>query len=180
MGLGSPEITFCPQFLHFPGGFAHHLHVNSLFKRRGILGMKKTLCVGAFALAVVGLLSDPPASQANEFAADSSQQFQMPASIDIGRIRSVLRLTAEQERYWPPVEAALRNVARQQAGAEPAGFVRRISRRVVSIVLNSAAVERLAVAARPLIAVLDNDQKQAASGLAQEMGLGPVVMAALK
>jgi len=57
---------------------------------------------------------------------------------------------------------------------------RRLSRRVVSIVLNSAAVERLAVAARPLIAVLDDDQKRAASGLAQEMGLGAVVVAALK
>ena len=142
--------------------------------------MKKTLCVGAFALAVVGLLSDLPASHANELAAESSQQFQMPTSIDIGRIRSVLRLTAEQERYWPPVEAALRDVARQQARVEPAGFVRRISRRVVSVVLNSVAVERLALAARPLIAVLNEEQVRAASGLAQEMGLGPVVMAALK
>jgi len=50
---------------------------------------------------------------------------------------------------------------------------------VVSIVLNSAAVERLAVAARPLIVRLDDGQKQAAGQLAQEMGLGPVVMAAL-
>ena len=142
--------------------------------------MKKTLCVGAFALAVVGLLSDLPASQANELAAESSQQFQMPASIDIGRIRSVLRLTAEQERYWPPVEAALRGLGHQQGRPEPEGLVRKVSRRVVSIVLNSAAVERLAVAARPLIAVLDDNQKRAASGLAQEMGLGAVVMAALK
>ena len=47
------------------------------------------------------------------------------------------------------------------------------------IVLDSAAVERLAVAARPLIAKLDDEQKQAASELAQEMGLGSVVMAAL-
>jgi hypothetical protein len=92
----------------------------------------------------------------------------------------VLRLTSEQEPYWPPVEAALRNIARQQAQVEPAGFVRRISRRVVSVVLNSVAVERLAIAARPLIAVLNEEQMRAASALAQEMGLGPVVMAALK
>ena len=104
----------------------------------------------------------------------------MPAAIDIARVKNVLKLTREQELYWPPVEAALRDIARRQASSEPAGFVRRISHRVVSIVLNSVAVERLAVAARPLIAVLDDDQKQAASGLAQEMGLGPVVMAALK
>ena len=51
--------------------------------------------------------------------------------------------------------------------------------RMVSIVLNSAAVERLVVAARPLIAKLDDQQKQAAGQLSQEMGLGSVVMAAL-
>jgi hypothetical protein len=136
--------------------------------------MKMTICAGAFALATIGMLSDLPASRANEFAAETSQQTQ----INIGRIRSVLRLTAEQERYWPAVETALRDIARKQAHPEPAGLVRRISNRVVSIVLNSTAIERLAVAVRPLIASLSDDQKRAASGLAQEMGLGSVVAAA--
>ena len=65
------------------------------------------------------------------------------------------------------------------AGRESDGFVHRVSRRLVQIVLDSATVERLAVAARPLIAKLDDRQKQAAGELAQEMGLGPVVLAAL-
>jgi hypothetical protein len=142
--------------------------------------MKKTLCAGVFALAAIGLLSNIPATYANDLATAASEPSQTAASIDVVRIKSVLRLTSEQERYWPPVEAALRNIARQQAQVEPAGFVRRISRRVVAVVLNSAAVERLAVAARPLIAKLDQEQMRAASGLAQEMGLGPVVMAALR
>ena len=103
----------------------------------------------------------------------------MPASIDVGRIKNVLRLTQEQERYWRPVEAALRDLARHQEPVESDGYVRRVSRRVVSIVLNSAAVERLVVAARPLVAKLDDQQKQAAGQLAQEMGLGAIVMAAL-
>jgi hypothetical protein len=106
-------------------------------------------------------------------------QGQMSASIDVGRIRSVLRLTQEQERYWRPVEAALRDLAHHQERVESDGFVHRVSRRVISIVLNSAAVERLVVAARPLIAKLNDEQKQAAGQLAQEMGLGSVVMAAL-
>jgi hypothetical protein len=139
--------------------------------------MKKIIFASAFALATLGL-SDIPATSASEYA--NFEQAQMPAAVDIARVKNVLKLTREQELYWPPVEAALRDIARRQAPSEPAGFVRRISHRVVSIVLNSAAIERLAVAARPLIAVLDNDQKQAASGLAREMGLGPVVMAALK
>jgi hypothetical protein len=48
---------------------------------------------------------------------------------------------------------------------------------MVSIVFDNAAIGRLAIAARPLIAALDNDQKQAAAAHAQEMGLGPVVAA---
>jgi hypothetical protein len=142
--------------------------------------MKKTLCAGVFALATIGLLSNIPATYASDLDTGAAEQSQSAASINVARIKSVLKLTTEQEPYWPPVEAALRDVARQQVRAEPAGFVRRISRRVVSIVLNSAAVERLAVAARPLIAKLDQEQMRAASGLAQKMGLGPVVMAALR
>ena len=142
--------------------------------------MKKIVCAGVFALATIAFLSDIPATYANDLASAAAEQSQLAASINVTRIKSVLRLTAEQEPYWPPVEAALRDVARQQARAEPASFVRRISRRVVSIVLNNAAVERLAIAARPLIAVLNQEQMRAARVLAQEMGLGPVVMAALK
>jgi hypothetical protein len=131
--------------------------------------MKKTLCAGAFALAIMGLLSTMSAASAAE----------MTTSINVGRIHRVLNLTPAQERYWRPVEAALRDLARHQERHDSDGFVRRISHRVVSIVLSSAAVQRLASAARPLIAVLDDRQKQAAGQLAQEMGLGPVVMAAL-
>lgn len=136
--------------------------------------MKNTFRAGAVALAIAGLLPAIPAAAAGGASVMSEQAM---ASIDIGRIKSVLKLTPEQEPYWPPVEAALRDVARRQAQSEPAGLVRRISRRVVSVVLDSAAIRRLAVAARPLIAKLDAQQMQAASGLAAEMGLGPVVAA---
>jgi hypothetical protein len=136
--------------------------------------MKKILCAGAFALAMAGLLPGMPA-RASEFAAEQGPQ----ASIDIPRIKSVLKLSPDQVRYWAPVEGALRDLARHQAHDESEGLVRRVSHRAISIVLTSAAIERLAVAARPLIAVLSDEQKQNARGLAQEMGLGPVVMAAL-
>lgn len=137
--------------------------------------MKITLCAGAVALAIIGFLPTIPAAHASESATFGAELGM--TSIDIGRIRSVLRLTPEQEPYWPPVESALRNLARRQAQAEPGGLVHRVSRRVVAVVLDSAAIQRLAVAARPLIAVLDAEQMQAANGLAQEMGLGPVVAA---
>jgi hypothetical protein len=140
--------------------------------------MRWTLCAGAVALAMIGVLSFAPASQAREFNS-GSEYGQQSASIDIARIKSALQLTPSQERYWGPVEAALRELGHRQAQTENEGLVRRISHRVVSIALNSQAIRKLVVAARPLVNVLNEQQMQTAHGLAQEMGLGPVV-AALK
>lgn len=136
--------------------------------------MKKTLWAGAVALAVTGLFVTMPAAQAYDRVAGIERA---ATAIDIGRIRIVLQLTPEQARHWPPVEAALRDIARRQAPGGEGGLVQRVKRRVVSLVLDSAAIRRLAAAARPLIASLDTSQLIAASGLADEMGLGPVVAA---
>lgn len=136
--------------------------------------MKKMIFAGVLALAALGLLSVATTSFADEMAGLAVQE---TASIDIARVKRVLQLTPDQERYWPPVEAALRDIARRQENAEPAGLVRRISHRVISIALDSAAIGRLARAARPLIERLNDDQKQGALALAQEMGLGPVLAA---
>jgi len=140
--------------------------------------MKKIFCAGAVALAMLGLLSTVTISCADELNY-APEQSGLQTSIDISRIRSALQLTAEQERYWPPVESALRDIAHRQAQqqVESAGLVRRISHRVVSIALDGAAVSRLARVARPLIERLRDDQKQEALALAQEMGLGPVFAA---
>lgn len=147
--------------------------------KTGTLEMKIAAYVGALALTTIILLPTCAATYATE-AGTPAELSQVSSAINIGRIKSVLQLTPEQERHWPPIEAALRTLARQQMRSEPSGFMRRISRGVVSVVLNGAAVERLAVAARPLIAMLTQEQMRSASGLAQEMGLGPVVMAALR
>jgi hypothetical protein len=140
--------------------------------------MKMTVRASAFALATMALLLNVSLAQSGELNVMNSEQGQPSASINIARLKSVLRLTPAQEPYWVPVEAALRDLARHQAHTESSdGLVHRISHRVVSVVLSSAAVQRLAVAAKPLIAKLDEDQMRAAHGLAQEMGLGPVVAA---
>ena len=135
--------------------------------------MKKLVCAGVFALAIIGLLSNGSKAIAMEVSGAYGAQ----ASINIARIKSVLKLTPAQEHHWAPVEAALRDLARKQSQTESTSLVRRISNRVVLVVLNSGAVQRLAVAARPLVASLDHEQMRAAQGLAQEMGLGPVVAA---
>jgi hypothetical protein len=53
----------------------------------------------------------------------------------------------------------------------------RIRDRVASVVLDAATIARLGAAARPLVRVLDDRQKQDAVSLCQEMGLGPVLAA---
>jgi hypothetical protein len=140
--------------------------------------MKKALCAGAISLAIIGFLSNSLTARAGEMGNGYESQT-ISASINVARIHSVLQLTQDQERYWRPVEAALRALSRHQERSENDGFVHRVSHRLVQIVLDSAAVQRLAVAARPLIARLSDQQKQAAGQLAEEMGLGPVVLAAL-
>src|SRR5262245_2556510 len=139
--------------------------------------MRMTLCAGVIALAALSLLSIVPSARAADMMDYGAPAH--TASIDIARIKSALHLTPAQERHWAPVEAALRELARRQERDANDGLVRRVSRRVVQVALNSATVHRLVAAARPLVKTFDDQQMQTAHGLAQEMGLGPVV-AALK
>jgi hypothetical protein len=139
--------------------------------------MKKIIFAGVLALAAIVTLSGISAALAEDGASITAVQPRQSATVDIARVKRVLKLTPEQEAYWPPVQAALRALARRQVAAEPTGLVRRISQRVVSIMLDGAAIRQLAVAARPLIATLHDDQKQAALAMAREMGLGPVLAA---
>jgi hypothetical protein len=136
-----------------------------------------TVCAGVIALAALSLLSIVPSARAADMMDSAATAH--TATIDVARIKSALHLTPAQEPYWAPVEAALRDLARRQERDANDGLVRRVSKRVVQVALNSATVHRLVAAARPLVKTLDEQQMRTAHGLAQEMGFGPVV-AALK
>lgn len=94
----------------------------------------------------------------------------------IAQFRSALRLSAEQARHWPRVEAVLRDVISrrrvQEASAD--GFVQRVSQSASTAMLNANSVRRLVSAANPLIKSLDPEQKQVAIALARDMGFGAV------
>ena len=139
--------------------------------------MRMTVCAGVIALVALSLLSIVPSARAADMMDGAASAH--TASIDVARIKSALHLTPAQEPYWAPVEAALRELARRQERDPNDGLVRRVSKRVVQVALNSATVHRLAAAARPLVKTFDEQQMRTAHGLAQEMGFGPVV-AALK
>ena len=81
----------------------------------------------------------------------------------IHRMKAALKLTRLQEQYWPPIEAALREMKRELSHRSAAGEGR---------ALDQAKVQRLASVAYPLLASLDEGQKRDAMALARAMGLG--------
>jgi ribulose kinase len=74
------------------------------------------------------------------------------SEIAIARYRAALKLTAAQEKYWPAVASALRTLARLPQ-------------------IDETAVRRVAPSVSPLLATLDDHQKQVAMGLVQQAGL---------
>jgi len=77
----------------------------------------------------------------------------------IVRLKAVLRLTAAQARYWPPVERVLRALARAR------------------VQLDTTSQQRLMFAALPLIRCLSDEQKQNALAVARSMGFTIVASA---
>jgi hypothetical protein len=90
----------------------------------------------------------------------------------IQRIKRTLKLTQDQEGYWPPVEAALRNIAKEQAAQKPIP-----NGKPSKMTVSPDASQKLYWAAAPLIMSLRYDQKHEARRLARSMGLEEVASA---
>jgi zinc resistance-associated protein len=86
----------------------------------------------------------------------------------LAAIHAGLKLTADQERLWPPVESAARDMVKQmmqlrdqrQSQAAPADPVERMARMGEASTRRGQVMTRLAEAARPLYASLTDDQKR--------------------
>jgi hypothetical protein len=98
-------------------------------------------------------------------------------SSHISQLKSMLQLTPAQERYWPPVEAALRSLARQSADEEDSGFVQKVRARAAAVTANASGIRRVWAAARPLIRTLDPEQKQSVISLARSLGISHLAAA---
>lgn len=90
----------------------------------------------------------------------------------IASIRQRLRLTADQQKLWPAVEAALRKIVYTKAAMNPPA--RGPSGPIASIDPASAEVQELKTAALPLIMRLNAEQKREVKALAYVMGLESV------
>jgi hypothetical protein len=98
------------------------------------------------------------------------KNYALLSDAQIAGIKDRLKLSASQEYYWPPVETALRAVARKihagrQANPNAAG---------VPIDPESAEVQQLKSAAMPLLFQLREDQKSEVRSLARIIGLEKV------
>jgi hypothetical protein len=101
----------------------------------------------------------PPAAGRAGYILDDAQ---------IVSIKTRLHLTPDQERMWPAVEAALRNMAYRRTHQAAA---RGVARNVQAAAVDPEAVEGLKSAAVPLIMSFSSEQKEEVRSLAHVMGL---------
>ncbi|MGO8912104.1 MAG: hypothetical protein ACLQDM_22635, partial [Bradyrhizobium sp.] len=106
------------------------------------------------------LVSKPPAQKTYALLSD----------VQIAGIKERLKLSSDQESYWPAVESALRAVARKihatrQADPNATG---------VPIDPDAEEVQQLKSAAMPLLFQLREDQKREVRQLARLIGLEKV------
>jgi zinc resistance-associated protein len=147
--------------------------------------MLKTLTAGAIALTIAGagiaLAQQTPSRDGRGFH-PSAEDMAAFADARIAGLKAGLKLTAEQEKHWPAVEAAIREMAKQRgermkefaerraerhearrAGGEagPRGdMIERLRRGAGMMETRAASLKTLADAAEPLYKSLDDDQKR--------------------
>jgi hypothetical protein len=129
--------------------------------------MWKATFVGAIALLTVGSVS---VTRDGIGVTQAAAQEVVVTDAHIARLKTVLRLSPSQEIHWRSLEAALRNVAHKSAGDEMT-LVQKVRARLKSYVLDAAAAHRVAQAAQPLIATLDEQQKQEGLSAIRAMGV---------
>lgn len=98
------------------------------------------------------------------------KSYALLSDVQIAGIKERLKLSSAQESYWPPVESALRAVARKihatrQANPSTTG---------TPIDPDAAEVQQLKSAAMPLLFQLREDQKREVRSLARIIGLEKV------
>jgi hypothetical protein len=122
--------------------------------------------------APAAMQAAPLASQRPKLVAKPAppKSYALLSDEQIAGIKERLRLSSDQEHYWPAVESALRAVARK-IHATRQGVV---AASVAPIDPDAAEVQQLKSAAMPLLFQLREDQKQEVRKLARLIGLEKV------
>lgn len=139
--------------------------------------MWKALLAGTMALAIGGSAlvhaqerpSDADRPQGPRVSAEDMSAL---ADARIAGLKAALRLTPEQEKNWPAVEQAMRDLAKERADrimawrearrdAPPlADPIERLRRRAEAMSERAAGLKKLADASEPLYRSLDESQKR--------------------
>jgi hypothetical protein len=127
--------------------------------------MRKAVFASAVALAMMGPLL---VSEKGFGPAPAAAQDVVVTEGKIARLRSALRLTGEQLQHWRPVEAALRAAIREQREAH--GLVQKVRERVSDYAGSAMALRRALSVAGPLIASLDERQREGGRNALRSMG----------
>ena len=148
--------------------------------------MKKVLLAGVAALAIAG--STVVYAQHRPWSHDhvrmNPEDRAAFTDARIAAVKAGLKLTPDQEKLWPPVEAAVRDLAKlridranarmnaqqndsQDAQKDP---VARLRERADTMATTAAAMKKIADAADPLYKTLDDGQKRRLAILTHHMG----------
>jgi len=134
--------------------------------------MWKTVLAGTTALAIAGatLAYAQQGQGGRDFAPrwhPSAEDISAFGDARIAALHAGLKLSAEQEKNWPAVESALRDLAKQRsewfaarASADrPKDAIERLTLRADAMTKRGAALKKLADAAGPLYKSLDEGQQ---------------------
>jgi zinc resistance-associated protein len=144
--------------------------------------MKKTIAAGTIALMLAGagaaLAQSAPPREGMRMTRPSAEDVAAFTDARIAALKAGLKLTAEQEKNWPAVETALRDLAKQRAersnamaqrhearrgndsAAQPApDAIARMREGADAMTQRAANLKKLADASEPLYKSLDEAQK---------------------
>jgi hypothetical protein len=146
------------------------------------VAMLKYVLAGTTALAIAGAsiayAQQPAAQGPGPRAQWKAEDIAAFGDARIAALKAGLKLTAEQEKNWPAVESALRDLAKQRAdrfaarantGAsqQPTDPIERLAQRAQHMEQGGSALKKLADAAGPLYKSLDDGQKRRFAMLAK-------------
>jgi hypothetical protein len=106
--------------------------------------MRKVILAAVFSLAA---MQSVPAVSGNELVVMDGR---------IAQFKAMLKLSADQERFWAPVEATLREMSRRPNAAAA---------------LDGTSVNQLLASALPLFQRLDPEQKRQLIAIARSLGI---------
>ena len=123
--------------------------------------------------ALPSVVQREPAAPKAASKPPSQKSYALLSDVQIAGIKERLKLSADQQFYWPAVESALRAVARKIHATRQADA----AAGVAQLDPDSPEVQQLKSAAMPLLFQLREDQKEEVRKLARIIGLDKIASA---